>query len=222
MPETKGRLLIVDDEPLIRMSLTETLTEVGYAVRSAEDGLSALAEIRREFPEILISDLNMPGMSGFELLPVIRQRFPGIRVIAMSGTYYGDEALSGVAADAFFQKGCSLGALVKIVESLPWPERKTSTPPAPAPVWIARNHRNTSGEACVTIECPECLRSFPQVLEDTIGSTCETDCISCGALVRYAIVQPAELSTFKHRQSSAKPKHRFMRKQELKAASSGR
>lgn len=223
MPETKTGLLIVDDEPLIRMSFSLILTEVGCAVRSVEDGLSALAEIRREIPEILISDLNMPGMSGFALLQVVRRRFPQVQVIAMSGAFAGTEVPLGVAADAFFQKGCSPSALLKILESLPDRGRKTPPPPAPSvPIWIARNGQNSSGEAYVTIECPECLRSFPQVLQGTIGSACQTDCIFCGAMVRYAIVPPAELATFKRRDSSAKPKRRFMRKQELKAISSGR
>src|SRR5580658_10440736 len=174
MPETKARLLIVDDEPSIRMSLSQILTEVGYGVRSASDGLTALAEIRREVPEILISDLNMPGMSGFELLPVVRRRYPQVKVVAMSGAFSGHEVPSGVTADAFFQKGSSAGALLKILESLPWPERMASKPPAaPTPIWIARNGYSASGEAYVTLECPECLRSFPEVLSSTAGSICE-------------------------------------------------
>ena len=48
--------------------LSHVLSEMGYRVRTAEDGFSALAELRKEIPDILLSDLNMPGMSGFELL----------------------------------------------------------------------------------------------------------------------------------------------------------
>ena len=82
-----ARLLIVDDEPSIRYSLACVLTEIGYDVRSAEDGFSALLEIRNEVPEILLSDLNMPGMSGFELLSEVRRQFPAIQTIAMSGAF---------------------------------------------------------------------------------------------------------------------------------------
>jgi CheY-like chemotaxis protein len=81
------------------------LTEIGYSVRSAQDGFSALVEIRKDVPDIILSDLNMPGMSGFELLSVVRRRFPSIRVIAMSGAFSGDEMPSGVDADAFYPKG---------------------------------------------------------------------------------------------------------------------
>ncbi len=118
MPCTKERLLIVDDEPSIRESLSCVLTEIGYSVRSAEDGFSALIEIRVEIPDMIISDLNMPRMSGFEFISVVRRRFPAIPVIAMSGAFSGNEASSGVAADAFYQKGSGIRSLLKIMESL--------------------------------------------------------------------------------------------------------
>lgn len=123
MPETRAKLLIVDDERSIRLSLSCVLGEIGYRVRTAEDGFSALVAIAMDPPEILVSDLNMPGMSGFELLAVVRRQFPAIRTIAMSGAFSGDEAPSGVAADAFYGKGSSLGALLRILDDLPWHQR---------------------------------------------------------------------------------------------------
>jgi CheY-like chemotaxis protein len=132
MPDTKARLLIVDDEPSIRSSLSQVLTEIGYRVRSAQDGFSALLELREEIPDILLTDLNMPGMSGFELLAVVRQRFPAIHTIAMSGAFCGNEVPSGVAADAFFQKGSSVGSLLRMMEAVPRQERMTPRHPAPS------------------------------------------------------------------------------------------
>ena len=56
--------------------------------------------------KLIVSDLNMPQMSGFELLSVLRRRFPEILVIAMSGAYEsGDHVPGGVIADAFYAKG---------------------------------------------------------------------------------------------------------------------
>jgi CheY-like chemotaxis protein len=130
MPCKKKRLLIVDDEPSIRESLSLVLTEIGYSVRAAEDGFSALTEIRMEIPDIILSDLNMPGMSGFEFLSVVRRRFPAIPLIAMSGAFSGDEVPSGVAADAFYQKGSGVRALMKIMESLTPPKRLPMNSPA--------------------------------------------------------------------------------------------
>jgi CheY-like chemotaxis protein len=123
----KANLLIVDDQAMIRTPMSLFLGEIGYQVRTAEDGLSALVEIEKEVPNILLTDLNMPRMSGFELLSVVRRRFPSIQTIAMSGTFQGDEVPSGVAADAFFQKGSSLGALLRVMENLPSRARRAAT-----------------------------------------------------------------------------------------------
>lgn len=119
MRETRGTLLIVDDDPVIRASLLLCLSEIGYSVRTAEDGLDALVVIGNEVPEILLTDLRMPTMSGFELLAQVHRQFPDVKTIAMSGAFCGDDLPSGVLADAFFQKGSSIRALLKIIEDLP-------------------------------------------------------------------------------------------------------
>jgi CheY-like chemotaxis protein len=135
-PDCPARLLIVDDEPAIRTVISQVLTGMGYQVRSAEDGTSALAEIRNQIPDIVLSDLNMPGMSGFELISIIHRSYPSIQVIAMSGAFSGEEAPSGLAADAFYQKGCGPGSLLKIIRALPRLDRISyGRPAASAPVW---------------------------------------------------------------------------------------
>jgi DNA-binding NtrC family response regulator len=125
----------VDDKECIRTSMSLVLKSLGYAVRSAEDGHSALREIRRQNPDILLSDLAMPGMSGFELLINVRRFFPEIRVIATSGSFSGNEIPDGVLADAFYPKGSGVGALLEVFESLPQMHRRKpgpfmATPPA--------------------------------------------------------------------------------------------
>jgi DNA-binding response OmpR family regulator len=124
MPETRDTLLVVDDDPAIRIPIYEYLTEIGYRVRTAEHGLAGLIEIQRDPPEILLSDLNMPHMSGFELLSVVRHRFPSVQTIAMSATVFADGVPNGVVADAFFQKGGQLPSLLKVIKNLPPRRRK--------------------------------------------------------------------------------------------------
>jgi CheY-like chemotaxis protein len=114
---TVETVLVVDDEERIRTSTSFALEEMGYVVRSAEDGLSALRDIRQERPDILLSDLNMPGMSGFELLREVRRSFPAIRMIAMSGAFCGNEVPVGIFADAFYQKGSGMSALLRLLQS---------------------------------------------------------------------------------------------------------
>jgi CheY-like chemotaxis protein len=193
MSNALATLLIVDDEPSILESLSYVLTEIGYSVRSAGDGFSALREMRHDVPDLLLSDLNMPKMSGFELLWVVRRRFPEIRTIAMSGSFSGNEVPSGVAADGFYPKGGSIAALLRVMTSPSHIERHAPQPSySEPPLWIDHNAHDASPEGQVTITCPECLRSFPQ----SPGAgylPSETDCIYCESPIRFAIAQPAGL-----------------------------
>jgi DNA-binding NtrC family response regulator len=59
MLNSQATLLIADDEPSIRLSLSQSLAEMGYKVRTAVDGFSALREIRNELPEFLLARLQM-------------------------------------------------------------------------------------------------------------------------------------------------------------------
>lgn len=83
------RILLVDDEPAIRFSLTELLEAGGHDVRSAEHAPAALAALEEEPADLVISDLRMPAMDGLELLEEVRTRYPEAIVILM--TAHGDE-----------------------------------------------------------------------------------------------------------------------------------
>ena len=75
---SKHLVLVVDDAPYVRESTAVLLTTVGYDVITADNGFDALLQMKRATPDVIISDLNMPKMSGFELLSVVRRRFPEI------------------------------------------------------------------------------------------------------------------------------------------------
>ena len=115
MSSAKVNLLIVDDDLLLRVSLSQIFSGLNYEVRSAEDGLAALCEIDRKIPAIVLSDLYMPRMSGFDLLAEVRRRFPSIMLIAMSASF---SVSDGVVADAFYEKGTGLRPLLKIMHDL--------------------------------------------------------------------------------------------------------
>jgi CheY-like chemotaxis protein len=99
------RILVVDDELSICETAGQILESEGYEVLTAADGLEALDALSKSLPDVIISDLNMPRMSGFEFLAIVRKRFPHIATIAMSGEYITSENPSGILADAFLQKG---------------------------------------------------------------------------------------------------------------------
>jgi CheY-like chemotaxis protein len=196
MAEVKPSILIVEDDEGVRESLAQVMAVVGYNVRAAADGVAALIEMRQEVPDFVISDLNMPNMSGFELLSVIRRRYPAVRVIAMSGAISGGQLPPGVTADAFYQKGMGVPALLKVFDTLPLPDRRPLE--VPNPVWIQRNGHDAAGAEFVTIVCPDCFRTFPKTLDGAGDSIRDTDCIFCGNLIYYGIVEPLD-PEFPHR-----------------------
>ena len=79
------RILVVDDEPSLRETAGLILESEGYEVLTAADGVEGLHVLSKSLPDLIISDLNMPRMSGFEFLAIVRERFPRIATIAMSG-----------------------------------------------------------------------------------------------------------------------------------------
>ena len=169
--------------------MSAILTEAGYTVRLAEDGFSALRGIHHEIPDILLSDLNMPGMTGFELLSVVRIKFPTIRTVAMSGAYSGNEVPDGIAANAFYPKGSDVDTLLRILDTLSRTELHASMASSSmAPLWIHRSKNEFSLEESVTIACPECLRTFSQPLQGALDRTQAAKCVYCNCQIYFAIV----------------------------------
>jgi DNA-binding NarL/FixJ family response regulator len=188
MSTTIASVLVVDDEPLIRSSMALILTQVGYRVRSARDGFSALVELRNEVPDVLLSDLNMPGMTGFELLPVVRCCFPSVWRIAMSGAFSGH--FSALAADAFYQKGDSVKTLLGILENISQSNRflphgpsfRTTAPPQ-------KKTQRSSGDAGIALACADCLPTLPQISGGLCSPVPETDCFYCRQSISHTAVQ---------------------------------
>jgi CheY-like chemotaxis protein len=198
------RILVVDDESIVRETLAMLLRSSRYEVSTAQDGFDALLQIRRSVPDVIISDLNMPRMSGFELLSVVRRRFPEIAVVAVSGAYEsGDHVPGGVIADAFYAKGQhDKGKFLKTIADLL--ETSADTRAAnhhrqSAPVWIPRNGKDSKGVPFIVLTCTECLRSFPlSVLREDVQEIQETPCLFCTTPVRYIIDFSRAVSSPKH------------------------
>jgi len=188
----RANLLVVDDDQSLRRVLSLILQESGYGVRFAEDGFSALVELRTGVPDIILSGLDMTGMSGFEFLSVVRRRFPAVQTIAMSAAYLGDGMPAGISADALYEKGTSFVALLGIIDGMSRPERSQQTHhrhDASTPIWIPKNDYDPSGRPYVVVTCLDCLRTFPQMVGDSTLAIHETACIYCQSSIHYAIVQ---------------------------------
>jgi CheY-like chemotaxis protein len=78
-------VLIIDDEEDIRDALRRVLERAGYRVRAAEDGADGLTQMQQRAADIIITDIIMPKLNGVEAIAAMRERFPGARIIAISG-----------------------------------------------------------------------------------------------------------------------------------------
>ena len=79
------RILIVDDDKQVRMIVHMFLTKQGYQVDEAENGAQALAMLDHDLPDLVFLDLVMPDLDGLEVLRWIRQKYPNLGVIIMTG-----------------------------------------------------------------------------------------------------------------------------------------
>jgi CheY-like chemotaxis protein len=179
------RILVVEDEPSIRETIRLILEGEGYEVLTAADGVDGLHALSNSLPDLIISDLNMPRMSGFEFLAVVRERFPHIATIAMSGGYRADEIPLGILADVFLQKGnytvkelsSQVGKLLAVS-----PIRAEKMKREIAPLFVPRDR---AGYLMIT--CPKCLRPNKLQAMSLNGGLHQTTCRSCGAQVKFEI-----------------------------------
>ena len=79
-----SKVLIIDDDDQLRKSFNKLLTEEGYQVYSAASGEAGLDIIRDQIPDLVILDMRLPGMNGFETFKVINQTEPKLPVIIMT------------------------------------------------------------------------------------------------------------------------------------------
>ena len=177
------RILIVDDESLIRNTGRLLLETQGYEVITAGDGFEGLLALKRSLPDVIISDLNMPNMSGFEFLSIVRQRFPALPVIVISGEFTAVNCPESVLTDAYLCKGQYLPKelfqkILGLLHTLP--SRPRSGKLENAAVWV----RNDKGIVAVT--CTECLRTLP--IDNTMEGVNSVVCEFCLSTLRFELI----------------------------------
>ncbi|MFZ0961178.1 MAG: response regulator [Terriglobia bacterium] len=183
--QLNGRILLVEDDPLVRKFISGYLVAAGYVVRAAVDGLDAIAKLRAGPPDIFVSDINMPRRSGVEFLDVVRKRFPQIPVVVISAVT-PDEVSEGMAADAYIHKdGFVLERLLQTITDL-----TRNPPPRSSPqhadhklvqaIWDKDGH--------YIIGCDDCFRTF-RIPRGTIMERSEkwTACVHCGRVVHFFV-----------------------------------
>ena len=99
--ERKARVLLVDDEREFATTLAERLSLRGYDAHAAFSAEEALAAVAAAPPDVVLLDLNLPGVRGVELLMTLRQLLPRGEIILLSGHLDLAEKIEGVRIDAF-------------------------------------------------------------------------------------------------------------------------
>jgi DNA-binding response OmpR family regulator len=120
--EPKRRVLIVDDEPNIVLSLEFLLRQQGYEVSVARDGEEALAAASRLRPDLVVLDVMLPGLDGFEVCRRLRERpeHGGLKILLLTARGRDVDRVRGMdeGADAYVSKPFSTRELMKTVAEL--------------------------------------------------------------------------------------------------------
>jgi CheY-like chemotaxis protein len=176
-------------QPLILQAYRALLRARGYQIQAAANGVEALKSLRQHIPDLILSDLDMPVMSGFEFLSIVRRRFPSIKVVAMSGAFAESSIPTGLCADAFYPKGKnSPSVLLDILTDVLSRERPTA-PTTTAHLWTAKILYGAPEEFAILLACPDCFRSFPNdVIEANPLLLHQTECIYCGGRINYSVI----------------------------------
>ena len=116
----KERILIVDDEKNIVSSLTSILSDEGYEVSMAGDGVEALELIQKDPPDLVILDIWLPGMDGIEVLKTLKSYNLGVEVLIMSGHGTIDTAVKAtkLGAQDFIEKPFSLDRITESIQNI--------------------------------------------------------------------------------------------------------
>jgi CheY-like chemotaxis protein len=119
-------ILVIEDDAVMSAALVEWLEEAGYRVRKAADGTAGLAAVKFAAPALVVTDIYMPGKNGAAVIAELKQGYPDIRVIAISGLFdsgHGMDADAAIALGAAralakpFKRGELLRAVADLVGS---------------------------------------------------------------------------------------------------------
>ena len=107
----KKRILLVDDEESIQLLYREEFEEEGYVVDSARSGVEALAKFRENPPDLVLLDINMPGMNGIEVLRQMKEMRANLPIILNSAYQEYKQDFGSWASEAYVVKSANMDEL---------------------------------------------------------------------------------------------------------------
>jgi len=115
------KVLMADDEPEVLEIMAKKISAQGYTVITAPDGVEAWEKIQTESPDVILLDINMPGMDGFEVLGALREHPPAAKwqpVIIISARTELEDIKKGLSLEAehYIMKPCSAEDVLKAIK----------------------------------------------------------------------------------------------------------
>ena len=112
-------VLIVDDEDPVRRMFKEAFENAGFDVLEAPEGQTGIGLFGDKSPDLVVTDIQMPGKDGFDLIREIRDLDPGAHIIAITGAgVHNIPVAHEIGATKFFEKPVSPSELIKVAEEL--------------------------------------------------------------------------------------------------------
>jgi CheY-like chemotaxis protein len=117
---TRGRVLVVEDDAAIRVMLSDLLNDAGYAVLEASTGKEALRRLREQAPDVIVLDLMLPELSGWEFLNRARQQPGGLQapVVVLSAIAGKSDYPSALGVAGWFTKPLNVDAFLSTLGRL--------------------------------------------------------------------------------------------------------
>lgn len=112
------RVLVIDDDPGIRRAIRYALSDEGYQIDEAQDGRAALAAIARRHPDLILLDMKMPGVDGWEFARRYRERYNHrAPIIVLTAAQDAGRRAASIDADGYLAKPFDLDALIERVSA---------------------------------------------------------------------------------------------------------
>lgn len=121
----KKHILVIDDEQSIRDVLTQYLTASGYRVSVVSSALEAVDQVRKEPPDLIISDLQLEDADGLEMIAQIKTQLPHLPVILLTGVLFDPEVVRDILrakVTRYIEKTASLSTVVTAIHEILGPK----------------------------------------------------------------------------------------------------
>lgn len=139
-PAPKIRVLLVEDEQTLADIIADTLSEKDFTVTVAYNGVEGLRAFDRERPQVVVTDIMMPGMDGLSLVAELRRRDPSVPILFLSARSAAEDVVRGFEAGGndYLRKPFAMSELIVRLRSLAGRQAAAESAARPAPLAVGR------------------------------------------------------------------------------------